>query len=283
MKIAILVVGICLLIGCEKRPQGSQFVTQLLNDEISKKETKQLTKTLKEIEFSYKKEFKSFNNLIHFVDYINKDNSESGLKLQSFFIYDLIRHPMKWDNHKYQIEKTILRDVYRSISEKNISNPYELVLHEAMATLYIDKEVSNLPELLLETPEGKSELFSELNEKIVIGYFWATWCSPCVIEKPYWESIAKKYKGNSNIHFVRISIDENKKAWKKHKLDTNGVKDYIVGEEVDKVREKFSIHGVPRFFIADAKGVYFAEHAPKPSSELFSFLIEEAIEDQKKQ
>lgn len=43
-------------------------------------------------------------------------------------------------------------------------------------------------------------------EKTVFADFWATWCAPCRMLTPVFESIAEKY-GN-DAEFVKINVDE---------------------------------------------------------------------------
>jgi thioredoxin 1 len=38
--------------------------------------------------------------------------------------------------------------------------------------------------------------------------FWASWCQPCLIMKPVFESLAVKYKGR--INFASLNVDNNK-------------------------------------------------------------------------
>ncbi len=61
-----------------------------------------------------------------------------------------------------------------------------------------------------------SENIIELNEKNFdssvkkgnwIVDFWAIWCIPCKIMKPYFEAAAKEFKGK--INFAKVNVDEN--------------------------------------------------------------------------
>jgi thioredoxin 1 len=38
--------------------------------------------------------------------------------------------------------------------------------------------------------------------------FWASWCQPCLIMKPVFESLALEYKGR--INFASLNVDDNK-------------------------------------------------------------------------
>lgn len=56
---------------------------------------------------------------------------------------------------------------------------------------------------------GSEELIALLNDpsdKLHVINFWATWCSPCVTELPYFEEAATKFK-NDNAEFTLVSLD----------------------------------------------------------------------------
>ena len=50
--------------------------------------------------------------------------------------------------------------------------------------------------------------FEELikGEKTVFCDFWASWCGPCRMLAPVFESVAEKYAGK--VEFVKINVDE---------------------------------------------------------------------------
>lgn len=59
------------------------------------------------------------------------------------------------------------------------------------------------------TKIGSDDLKSLLNDssdKLHIVNFWATWCSPCVTELPYFEEAAQKFEGE-DVEVTLISLD----------------------------------------------------------------------------
>lgn len=51
---------------------------------------------------------------------------------------------------------------------------------------------------------------STFHGKVVVIDLWATWCGPCMVEKPYYEALVEKYKDNDNIVLLAVSIDTHK-------------------------------------------------------------------------
>lgn len=51
--------------------------------------------------------------------------------------------------------------------------------------------------------------------KVIFLNFWASWCPPCRAEMPTIQNLYEKLKGNNNIAFVMISLDDNAEKAKK--------------------------------------------------------------------
>lgn len=71
----------------------------------------------------------------------------------------------------------------------------------------------NTTDFTVTSSSGKNRKLSEFAGQPIVVNFWATWCSPCVKELPFFNKLAKEYKGDVN--FLMINIDEpseNKKV-----------------------------------------------------------------------
>lgn len=56
---------------------------------------------------------------------------------------------------------------------------------------------------------GKLINVSELKGKVVFINFWASWCPPCRAEFPSIQKFYEKYKGNNEIVFLTVNLDED--------------------------------------------------------------------------
>lgn len=54
---------------------------------------------------------------------------------------------------------------------------------------------------------GKTVSLSSLKGKVVFMNFWATWCPPCIQEMPTINELKAKYKGNNDIVFLMVDVD----------------------------------------------------------------------------
>src|ERR1700757_2893630 len=66
------------------------------------------------------------------------------------------------------------------------------------------------PDFTVTDIDGKKLALSDLRGKVVLLDFWATWCTPCKIEIPWFMEIQKKYQ-QKGLEVIGVSLDE--KGW----------------------------------------------------------------------
>ncbi len=66
------------------------------------------------------------------------------------------------------------------------------------------------PDFTLESLDGKSMRLSDLRGKAVLLNFWATWCTPCKIEMPWFVEMQKQY-GAQGLQIVGVAMDDASK------------------------------------------------------------------------
>ena len=66
------------------------------------------------------------------------------------------------------------------------------------------------PDFSLESLDGKNIRLSDLRGKAVLLNFWATWCSPCKIEMPWFVELQNQY-GAQGLQIVGVAMDDASK------------------------------------------------------------------------
>ena len=67
------------------------------------------------------------------------------------------------------------------------------------------------PDFALASLDGKKVKLSDFRGKAVLLNFWATWCSPCKVEMPWFEQLQKQY-GRDGLVVLGVAMDDSKPA-----------------------------------------------------------------------
>ncbi|WP_159476500.1 TlpA disulfide reductase family protein [Dyadobacter sp. 3J3] len=126
------------------------------------------------------------------------------------------------------------------------------------------------PDFSGDTPDGRKIALSDLKGKIVYMDVWATWCGPCKTELPFTRKIQKDFKGNDQVAFLYVSIDESIPDWhnmlKKDK-EFGGIHiNQKQHQQPGAIWELYLMTGIPRYVLIDAEGKIVQSNASRPSS-----------------
>jgi thiol-disulfide isomerase/thioredoxin len=108
------------------------------------------------------------------------------------------------------------------------------------------------PALSTKTLEGKSVSLRDLQGRVVLVNFWATWCGPCKEELPGLVRLRKTLAGKP---FELVTVNDGESAetinryLKRVKLDLP----VWLGPE-DSASSGWKVQGLPMTFLVDAKG-----------------------------
>ncbi|MBK9736330.1 MAG: TlpA family protein disulfide reductase [Saprospiraceae bacterium] len=136
-----------------------------------------------------------------------------------------------------------------------------------------------MPDFTYATVKGKKTGLSDLKGKVVYIDVWATWCGPCLRELPALERLEERFKDDSNIAFVSVSVDADKTAWAKMVKDKNmgGIQLYAEGEWNSSIVTDYKINGIPRFIIIGKDGNIVNANASRPSSKEIVSELKDAL------
>ena len=67
---------------------------------------------------------------------------------------------------------------------------------------------SPAPDFTLESLEGRNMRLSDFRGKAVLLNFWATWCSPCKIEMPWFIELQNEY-ASQGLQIVGVAMDDS--------------------------------------------------------------------------
>lgn len=120
-------------------------------------------------------------------------------------------------------------------------------------TLVGDVRGVQAPDFELTSLDGKRVKLSDYRGKAVLLNFWATWCSPCKVEMPWFVDLQKKY-GNDGLVVVGIAMDDTETDKIAQFASEMGV-NYPVLLGTDKVSEQYgNVEYLPTSFYIDRQG-----------------------------
>lgn len=190
-------------------------------------------------------------------------------EIRSFLLSEVI-YRYAWENNGLKGAEYIL-DVFR----KECTDPGKLEAMNRMVDHWRRLEAGNeAPDFRLEDLEGREITLADYRGHYLYLMVWASWCSPCKKELPYWVELEKKYR-KENIRFLTVSIDgkKEKEAWKSVLAQKGYAGHHALAEENNSFRSDYMIISIPRFIWIDPEGRILEANAPRPSgNKVCSFL-----------
>lgn len=123
----------------------------------------------------------------------------------------------------------------------------------ATTTLVGDVRGVRAPDFELAALDGTKVKLSDFRGKAVVLNFWATWCSPCKVEMPWFVDLQKKY-GNDGLVILGVAMDDSEAPKIAEFTSELGV-NYPVLLGTDKVSEQYgNVQFLPTTFYIDREG-----------------------------
>src|SRR6202166_2675778 len=137
------------------------------------------------------------------------------------------------------------------------------------------------PAFSVTTMDGKQVSMDELQGKVVLLDFWATWCEPCREALPRIRKVAKKFEGRPLV-ILSVSLDSDEQKWKEF-VGKNEMTwpQYRDGGFTGPIATMFGVKSIPHTYTIDVDGVLQEEHIGDSSVEgKLKKLLERAREMQ---
>jgi peroxiredoxin len=139
------------------------------------------------------------------------------------------------------------------------------------ALRYIDRpelaRARMAPPFAVTTMDGKSVSMDDLQGKVVLLDFWATWCGPCREALPHIRNVSKKFQDQPLV-ILSVSLDSDEQKWKdfigKNEMTWPQYRD---GGFTGPIAKMFGVTAIPHTFTIDADGVLQEEHIGDASIE----------------
>ena len=108
------------------------------------------------------------------------------------------------------------------------------------------------PDFTVQDSDRKVTL-SELQGKVVVLNFWATWCPPCIEEMPSLVEMQRRMK-DKGITVLAVSLDESDSAYHRFVADRR-IDLLTVRDDRQKSNALYGTFKFPETYIIDRKGI----------------------------
>jgi thiol-disulfide isomerase/thioredoxin len=111
-------------------------------------------------------------------------------------------------------------------------------------------------------PDLREQKLSDLQGKVRVLDFWATWCGPCQGPMAKMQTYAEKHpEFGDRVVFMSVSVDDKPQTARKH-LEAKGWLKTFNTWIPDTEAAKYKIFSIPKVYILDAEGKIAAEGHP---------------------
>jgi peroxiredoxin len=122
---------------------------------------------------------------------------------------------------------------------------------------------------------GKNWTLRDLQGKVVLLNFWATWCPPCRKEMPDLEALYLKFKDKDQ-GFVVLAISDEDASKVSPFLAERNITYPVLLDPGRKVNEQFRIEGIPKSFVYDRSGKLVAQSIDMRTERQFLEMLAQA-------
>jgi beta-lactamase regulating signal transducer with metallopeptidase domain/peroxiredoxin/Leucine-rich repeat (LRR) protein len=136
--------------------------------------------------------------------------------------------------------------------------------HLAMFQADVDREIRDLkqrveiatvaPPFTVETLDGNVLKLEDYRGKVVLLYFWATWCSPCVASTPALKEFYAALRGHDNFMMIGLSIDDDESTLREFVTQHGLTWPQVRLGNFSKVAADYGVSGVPSYIIVGQDG-----------------------------
>jgi thiol-disulfide isomerase/thioredoxin len=109
------------------------------------------------------------------------------------------------------------------------------------------------PAISMTLSDGQSLSLADLEGKVVLLDFWATWCGPCRAALPSLKALNERLAGRP-FAIVAVSADPDEEAWRKF-IAESGDEWAQYRDEDDRVRQAYGVKAYPTYVIIDPEGI----------------------------
>ena len=200
----------------------------------------------------------------------NKNNlPELNKELQEYYTTSNLVYEIKYKGYSNELGEKLSK-----AAEEITNQTYANVIQELLNEYKSITQGNPASDLMFTTLNEGTVKLSDYKGKVIVLDLWATWCVPCIQEKPHFEALEKKYHGNEEVEFISLSID-TEKVWRNYYKKHEAIGNHF---QINRSQlSSYKVMAIPRFFVIDKDFNIVDVFAPLPSTGELETLINQYI------
>jgi len=114
---------------------------------------------------------------------------------------------------------------------------------------------SRAPNFTLKNLQGETISLSQFRGKKVILNFWASWCTPCKIELPHFQTIWNKYNPGADFVILTVAGSQSEEPVIKSFIDNGSYTFAVCLDPGEDAFNKYDLISIPKTYFIDKDGV----------------------------
>jgi thiol-disulfide isomerase/thioredoxin len=209
----------------------------------------------------------SVNSFIQFIE-----EQTSSIEIENFlkikYLQEVMESPSYWQKHLQIFDSHALKEALG----REESNPFLSLIESSQSSFKATVKGEKAFNFNAITVDSTTVSLSDFYGKVVFIDVWATWCGPCISQRPNVINLARKFQENDEVAILMISIDPTSLKWKKYVERTNpdgfGNELFISGQFTSDFSKNYFISSIPRYILIDKKGRIISANVAEPSASL---------------
>lgn len=144
---------------------------------------------------------------------------------------------------------------------------------QAMAKMEAADAAREKADFTLSDLQGKVWHLRDLQGRVVLVNFWATWCPPCRKEMPDLEALYDRYKDQG---FLVLAISDEEAAKVSPFIAERKISYPVLLDPGRKVNEALYVSGIPKSFVYDREGKMVAQSIDMRTRSQFQQMLAKA-------